>query len=294
MQNRFREDKSGLIQKARGKVVSKSIGQNLIEHVDRLLALREASIHPETTESLGLNRKPKIKVTMASNPNPDPHIDFVPTCHRAMVSRHPNRPETRILAQAFQLQTRMSGVLAEFLVGPPRALLDVRWQPGIKLPEDRYASRRHEWRSKSLSLISGKAFGFRRYSASTASTKAERAGLGVGSLRILSQARSPSNSGIRSGKSSTNLARSPEDSVRIANSISLSELMQLNLVGPRRRVKRILNSTYHHNSQARQLGLLDSTGQAWRLHLLHLLNAIQQFLIGRSSRRVYTAAKTNS
>jgi len=166
------------------------------------------------------NRKPSIEIGMTSNPNPNPDIVLVTPGHGPNVTRDADGPKARVFAQPLQLQARMRAILHEFLVSALGRLSDLTGQIAIQRPEVRRASGGHELCSKSVPLISGKALGLWPNSASTASTRLDKAELGLGSRRILCQARSPSHSGMSAGKSWTNLARSPDERPRIAVSIS--------------------------------------------------------------------------
>jgi len=72
----------------------------------------------------------------------------------------------------------MSGIPAEPLIGPAGRKSNLWRQAAIEQPELGCATRTHEFRSKSASVISGKASGFLRNSASISSPRADKAGRG--------------------------------------------------------------------------------------------------------------------
>ena len=180
----------------------------------------------KSCDSATSNRKPSLEIGMAPNPNPNPDVVLVTPGHGPKVARDADGPEARVFAQPLQLQARMSRILQELLVSALGRLSDLTGQIAIQRPEVRCPPGGHDFCSKSIPLISGKALGLRLYSASTASARLDKAELGLGSRRILCQAKSPSHSGMSAGKSWTNLARSPDERPRMAVSISCSELMR--------------------------------------------------------------------
>src|ERR1035441_3004327 len=176
-------------------------------------------------DSAPSNRKPSIEISMTPNPNPNPDVLLVAPGHSPKVTRDTDGPKTRLFAQPLQLQAGMTGIQQELFVSTLGRLSDFTGQIALQRPEVRGPSRGHEFCSKSVPLTSGKALELRSNSASTASTQLDKAGLGVGSRRILCQAKSPPYSGKSVGKPWTSLARSRDESPRMAVSISCSELM---------------------------------------------------------------------
>src|ERR1039457_2218356 len=111
------------------------------------------------SDSAASNRKPSIEIGMTPNPNPNPDVLLVAPGHRSRIARDTDGPKARVFAQPLQLQAGMTGILEELLVSALGRLSDLPGQVAIQRPEVRGPSRGHEFCSKSVLLISGKAFG---------------------------------------------------------------------------------------------------------------------------------------
>ena len=59
--------------------------------------------------------KLSIKIGVTADPEPDPHIVFVPPRHRVKIARNANRPEARIFSKSLQMEAGMGRILLELL-----------------------------------------------------------------------------------------------------------------------------------------------------------------------------------
>ena len=168
--------------------------------------------------------KEAIKLSVAANPKPNPHITLISSGDRTKVSGHPNRPYARVTSQALQPQRWMRRIAYELSITRLRGNPNFRWKLSIGSPEFRRSFGCHTFRSKSASVISGNASGFDFILASILSIKALKFGRDRGSLMMRRHSESSLSSGRSSGRSSANCARSFGESARIASSISFTVL----------------------------------------------------------------------